>query len=172
MIKYGIDLGTTYSCIAYVDDQGEVRVINNAEGENITPSVVKYNKGAFEVGRKVKNEAVLYPELIVEAVKRSMGATLKNGKPAKIIIDGTEFYPQEISAAILRKLVNDANKYLKADVKDVVITVPAYFGQEERNATAEAAKIAGLNLIKIVDEPTAAAICYQNHRSDSFEKHT
>lgn len=157
--RYGIDLGTTYSCIAYVDINGEVVIVPNKENCNTTPSVVQYHDKKFVVGQKAKNTAVRYPEDTVETVKRYMGKenyTVKAG--------GKRFTPEEISAQILRKLVDDANTALRKNINDVVITVPAYFGQAERDATARAAKIAGLNLYKIIDEPTASAVSYQYSR--------
>lgn len=154
--RYGIDLGTTYSCISYVDINGEVIIVPNKENCNTTPSVVQYRDNHFIVGQAAKNSAIMYPEDTIETVKRYMGKDNYYVKAGK-----KKFKPEEISAEILRKLVDDANTTLRKNINEVVITVPAYFGQAEREATARAAKIAGLNLYKIIDEPTASAISYQ-----------
>jgi len=164
-MKYGIDLGTTYSCISYVDFNGEVKVVPNAEGQTTTPSVVEYVDGRFKVGIEAKNEAILNPKGTVEMIKRKMGVP-----GYTIALNGKKFTPEEISARILKKLVDDANDRLSCDCHDAVVTVPAYFGEAERAATAEAAKLAKINLIKIIDEPTASAISYQYRNPDKKDQ--
>jgi ParB family chromosome partitioning protein len=142
--RYGIDLGTTYSCVSYVDVNGEVIIVPNAENENTTPSVVQYRNNSFLVGQTAKNNAVRYPADTIETVKRHMG------KPDYYVkAGGKKFKPEELSAEILRKLVDDANRALRKNINEVVITVPAYFGQAERDATAKAAKIAGLEKVPV-----------------------
>lgn len=154
-MKYGIDLGTTYSSISYVDETGKVVVVELENFEKVIPSVVKFENKKFSVGTSVKNEAALNPGSTVEMVKRSMGEN------EKIRLSGKDFKPEEISSEILKYLVDQANKALNKNCKEVVITVPAYFGERERNATAKAAELAKLKLDKLIDEPTAAAISYQ-----------
>ena len=157
MSKYvfGIDLGTTYSCIARVDDTARAEVIKNNDGDNITPSVVAFEGDNVIVGADAKAEAVLNPETTVMLVKTLMGKT-----DFAINYNGEAKTPEEISAFILRKLTQDASEQLGVEVKDVVITCPAYFGTAERTATKNAGKIAGLNVLEIISEPTAAALYY------------
>lgn len=157
MSKYvfGIDLGTTYSCIARVDDTARAEVIKNNDGDNITPSVVAFEGNNVIVGADAKAEAVLNPETTVMLVKTLMGKT-----DFAINYNGEDKTPEEISAFILRKLTQDASEQLGVEVKDVVITCPAYFGTAERTATKNAGKIAGLNVLEIISEPTAAALYY------------
>ena len=157
MSKYvfGIDLGTTYSCIARVDDTARAEVIKNNDGDNITPSVVAFEGDNVIVGADAKAEAVLNPETTVMLVKTLMGKT-----DFAINYNGEDKTPEEISAFILRKLTQDASEQLGVEVKDVVITCPAYFGTAERTATKNAGKIAGLNVLEIISEPTAAALDY------------
>ena len=158
MAKYifGIDLGTTYSCIAYVDETGRATVVNNQEGTNTTPSVVNFaSPTQVVVGQIAKENAVIDPQNTVSLVKTLMG----NSNFA-INYNGEDKSPEEVSAYILRKLAEDASKLLDTEVKDVVITCPAYFGTAERQATKNAGIIAGLNVIEIVSEPTAAALYY------------
>ena len=157
MSKYvfGIDLGTTYSCIARVDDTARAEVIKNNDGDNITPSVVEFDGDNVIVGADAKSEAVLNPENTVMLVKTLMGKT-----DFAINYNGEDKTPEEISAFILRKLTQDASEQLGVEVKDVVITCPAYFGTAERTATKNAGKIAGLNVLEIISEPTAAALYY------------
>jgi molecular chaperone DnaK len=154
---YGIDLGTTYSCIAYVDDlSGKPMVVPNREGELTTPSVVLFEDAETRVvGKEAKNTAVLDAGRVVEMVKRYMGAP-----NWRSFFDGREYSPEEISSYILRKLVDDAEESTGVRPGDVVITCPAYFGISEREATASAGRIAGLNVLEIINEPTAAAIAY------------
>jgi molecular chaperone DnaK len=150
----GIDLGTTNSVVSVLEG-GEPTVIANAEGARTTPSVVAFGRtGEVLVGEIAKRQAVSNPERTVSSVKRRMGTDWS------IEIDGKEYTPQEISARILMKLKNDAESYLGEKVTDAVITVPAYFNDAERQATKEAGEIAGLNVLRIINEPTAAALAY------------
>jgi molecular chaperone DnaK len=153
---FGIDLGTTYSVISYVDEYGKPAVIRNASsGRETLPSVVYFESaGNVVVGEQAKNLAVVYPDRVVQRVKRDMGRE-RNWE-----FDGTEYTPESISALILKRLAEDASAETGADVRDVVITVPAYFGMLEREATRQAGRIAGLNVIGIVPEPVAAAMQY------------
>ncbi|KKF98459.1 Hsp70 family protein [Methanosarcina mazei] len=153
---YGIDLGTTYSCISYVDESGRANVIKNLEGTNTTPSVVNFaSPNQVVVGQVAKESAVIDPNNTVSLVKTLMG---KNS--FAINYNGEDKSPEEVSAYILRKLAEDAAKEIDAEVKDVVITCPAYFGTAERTATKNAGIIAGLNVLEIISEPVAAAIYY------------
>jgi len=155
---YGIDLGTTYSCIAYVDEYGRPVAIPNAEGFRITPSVIFFDNENRVVGSEAKNNAHLHPDQVVEMVKRQMGQS-----DWTFFYNGTDYTPEEISSYILRKVVGDAEQALGTKISDVVITCPAYFGINEREATAKAGEIAGLNVRSIINEPTAAAISYGMH---------
>jgi molecular chaperone DnaK (HSP70) len=153
---YGIDLGTTYSCIAYVDESGRANVIKNLEGTNTTPSVVNFaSSNQVVVGQVAKENAVIDPKNTVSLVKTLMGKS-----NFAINYNGEDKSPEEVSAYILRKLAEDAEKEIDAEVKDVVITCPAYFGTAERTATKNAGIIAGLNVLEIISEPVAAAIYY------------
>lgn len=156
---YGIDLGTTYSCIAYVDEYGKPTVITNFEGDRITPSVVFFDGNTRIVGKQAKNVAQMYPDRVVEMVKRQMG-----NAEWRCHYDGVDYRAEEISSFILRKLVGDAEASVGEKITDVVITCPAYFGINEREATARAGEIAGLNVRSIINEPTAAAIAYGVHQ--------
>ena len=150
----GIDLGTTNSCVAVIEG-GEAVVIPNAEGARTTPSVVAFKKdGERVVGRVAKQQAVSNPDRTVSSIKREMGTA------HKVTIDGKAYTPQEISAMILTKLKQDAEAYLGDTVTEAVITVPAYFTDAQRQATKDAGKIAGLNVKRIINEPTAAALAY------------
>jgi len=150
---YGIDLGTTYSCIAYIDETGRPTVIPNREGDSTTPSVVNFDDPtSVVVGRQAKDNAVIYPQETADLVKRLMGKT-----DFAINVHGEDKSPEEVSSYILRKLAGDASKALDAEVKDVVITTPAYFGTPERIATTRAGEIAGLNVLEVISEPVAAA---------------
>ncbi len=152
---FGIDLGTTYSSISYVDEFGKAVIIPNAENERTTPSVVFFDEGSVVVGDVAKESAKLYPNDVVSFVKRSMG------EPNFIFVhNAEEFRAEEISAYILKKLCQDAEQFLGEKVTDVVITCPAYFGINEREATRKAGEIAGFNVRQIINEPTAAAIAY------------
>ena len=150
----GIDLGTTNSCVAVMEG-GEPVVIANAEGARTTPSVVAFSKtGERMVGQVAKRQAVTNPDRTVISIKRHMGSDYK------VAIDGKNYTPQEISAMILQKLKGDAEAYLGETVTEAVITVPAYFTDSQRQATKDAGKIAGLNVRRIINEPTAAALAY------------
>ena len=150
----GIDLGTTNSCVAVLEN-GEPTVIANAEGMRTTPSVVAFSKsGERLVGQVAKRQAVTNPDRTVSSIKREMGTDYK------VSIDDKKYTPQEISAMILQKLKADAEAYLGDTVTDAVITVPAYFSDSQRQATKDAGKIAGLNVQRIINEPTAAALAY------------
>ena len=150
----GIDLGTTNSCVAVMEG-GEPVVIPNAEGSRTTPSVVGFSKsGERLVGQLAKRQAIANPEHTVSSIKREMGSDYK------VTIDGKSYSPQEISAMILTKLKNDAEAYLGQKVTQAVITVPAYFTDAQRQATKDAGKIAGLEVLRIINEPTAAALAY------------
>lgn len=153
---YGIDLGTTYSCISYVDETGRATVIDNMEGTNTTPSVVNFeNPMEVSVGQLAKENAVVDPENTVSFVKNLIGRT-----DYTIAYNGEDKSPEEISSYILRKVAGDAARQINQEVKDVVITCPAYFGSAETSATKKAGEIAGLNVLEIINEPTAAAIYY------------
>ncbi len=150
----GIDLGTTNSCVA-VYEGGEPIVIPNAEGARTTPSIVAFSKtGERMVGQVAKRQAITNPDRTVSSIKRDMGTD------KKVHIDGKNYTPQEISAMILQKLKSDAEAYLGGKVEKAVITVPAYFSDAQRQATKDAGKIAGLEVLRIINEPTAAALAY------------
>ncbi|MFA7637231.1 MAG: Hsp70 family protein, partial [Monoglobales bacterium] len=150
----GIDLGTTNSCVAVMEG-GEPVVIANAEGARTTPSVVAFSKtGERLVGQVAKRQAVTNPDRTIISIKRDMGSD------KKVQIDDKSFSPQEISAMILQKLKADAESYLGETVTQAVITVPAYFSDSQRQATKDAGKIAGLEVLRIINEPTAAALAY------------
>ena len=150
----GIDLGTTNSCVAVLEN-GEPVVIPNAEGSRTTPSVVAFSKeGERIVGQVAKRQAITNPDRTVRSIKREMGSNYK------VTVDGKDYTPQQISAMILSKLKGDAEAYLGETVTDAVITVPAYFNDAQRQATKDAGKIAGLNVRRIINEPTAAALAY------------
>ncbi len=150
----GIDLGTTNSCVAVMEG-GEAVVIANAEGNRTTPSVVAFSKdGERMVGQVAKRQAITNPDRTVSSIKREMGSNYK------VNIDGKAYTPQEISAMILQKLKTDAEGYLGQKVTEAVITVPAYFTDAQRQATKDAGKIAGLDVKRIINEPTAAALAY------------
>ncbi|KJK54870.1 molecular chaperone DnaK, partial [Saccharothrix sp. ST-888] len=156
----GIDLGTTNSVVSVLEG-GEPTVITNAEGARTTPSVVAFAKnGEVLVGEVAKRQAVTNVDRTIRSVKRHMGTGWK------INLDGKDFNPQQISAFILQKLKRDAEAYLGETVTDAVITVPAYFNDSERQATKEAGEIAGLNVLRIVNEPTAAALAYGLDKDD------
>lgn len=159
----GIDLGTTYSCMAVMEG-GEATVIANAEGSRTTPSVVAFSKtGERLVGQVAKRQAVTNPEGTVMSIKRHMGSDYK------VNLNGKDYTPQEVSAMILQKLRTDAEAYLGEKITQAVITVPAYFTDSQRQATKDAGKIAGLEVLRIINEPTAAALAYG---LDKGEDHT
>ena len=160
----GIDLGTTNSCVAVMEG-GEAVVIPNPEGNRTTPSVVAFSKnGERLVGQIAKRQAVTNPDHTVISIKRDMGTD------KKVKIEGDEFTPQEISAMILQKLKSDAENYLGTEVKQAVITVPAYFSDSQRQATKDAGKIAGLEVLRIINEPTAAALAFGMDKADKDQK--
>lgn len=163
MSKYvfGIDLGTTYSCIAYVNEKGDAQVIKNSEGNSLTPSVVEFDSdNKIIVGEYAKEETVLKKDRTVQFVKSLMGIT-----DFAIEYNNKIKTPEEISAYILKKLAQDASEALDTEVKEVVITCPAYFGTAQRTATKNAGEIAGLTVLEIINEPTAAALFYGCTRS-------
>ena len=160
----GIDLGTTNSCVAVMEG-GEPVVIPNAEGNRTTPSVVSFSKnGERLVGQIAKRQAVTNPDNTVISINRKMGTA------EKVKIEGEEFSPQEISAMILQKLKTDAENYLGQKVTQAVITVPAYFSDSQRQATKDAGKIAGLEVLRIINEPTAAALAFGMDKEDQDQK--
>ncbi len=151
----GIDLGTTNSCIAWVKPDRSSEVIPNAEGSRTTPSVIAFSKtGEIIKGEPAKRQAVLNSDRTIRSIKRHMGSDYK------VTIDGKDYSPQEISSYVLRKLVTDAEAFLDGKIKKAVITCPAYFNDAQRQATKEAGQIAGLEVLRIINEPTAAALAY------------
>ena len=158
----GIDLGTTFSAVAVMEG-GKANIISNVEGTRTTPSVVwvKDHEKERIVGQVAKNQAIIDPTHVVRSVKRLMGSN------EKIEVNGKGYLPQEISAMILQKLRSDAEAYLGHPVSDAVITVPAYFNDSQRQATQDAGKIAGLNVLRIINEPTAASLAYGLNKSES-----
>ena len=149
----GIDLGTTNSCVAFLEG-GEPVVIPNSEGARTTPSVVAFKDGERMVGNIAKRQAITNPDRTIASIKRDMGSS------RKVHIEGKDYTPQEISAMILQKLKTDAEAYLGETVTQAVITVPAYFTDSQRQATKDAGRIAGLEVLRIINEPTAAALAY------------
>src|SRR6266567_3185380 len=163
----GIDLGTTFSAVAHIDAYGKPQIIPNAESERITPSVILFDGSNVIVGTTAKNNAVAEPEKIVDFVKREMG------KPKEQFhreFGGKIYSAEELSALIVKKLIVDAERYLNETVTDAVITVPAYCNDAERTATITAGQLAGLNVLQIINEPTAAALAYGLDKLD--EDHT
>ena len=158
----GIDLGTTNSCVAVLEG-GEPKVITNAEGDRTTPSVVAFKNDEEIVGITAKHQAVTNPNKTIASIKRKMGTK------EKVEIDGKKYTPEEISAKILMKLKKDSESYLGEPVTKAVITVPAYFNDAERQATKNAGKIAGLEVERIVNEPTAAALAYGLDKQDKLQ---
>ena len=158
----GIDLGTTNSCVAVMEG-GEPKVIPNPEGNRTTPSVVAFKNGERQVGEVAKRQAITNPNTIM-SVKRHMGTDYK------VEVEGKEYTPQEISAMILQNLKAYAEEYLGETVTKAVITVPAYFNDAERQATKDAGKIAGLEVERIINEPTAAALAYGLEKQDEDQK--
>ena len=160
----GIDLGTTNSCVAVMEG-GEPVVIPNSEGNRTTPSVVAFSKnGERLVGQIAKRQAVTNPDHTIISIKRKMGTA------EKVRIDDDTFSPQEISAMILQKLKTDAESYLGTKVTQAVITVPAYFNDSQRQATKDAGKIAGLDVLRIINEPTAAALAFGMDKEEQDQK--
>lgn len=158
----GIDLGTTNSVIAYKDASGNVVVIPNAEGSRLTPSAVAFKGNEIIVGEHAKRQAILNPENTILSIKRKMGSDYK------VRIESKEYTPEQISAFILQKLKRDAEAYLGEPIQDAVITVPAYFNNPQREATKNAGIIAGLNVLRIINEPTAAALAYGLDKQDKI----
>ncbi len=156
----GIDLGTTNSCVAVMEGSSPV-VIPNAEGERTTPSVVAFKNGERLVGQVAKRQAIANPDNTVISIKREMGSDYR------VNIEGKEYSPQEISAMILQKLKQDAETYLGQKVTQAVITVPAYFTDSQRQATKDAGRIAGLEVLRIINEPTAASLAYGLNKGDN-----
>ena len=157
----GIDLGTTNSCVSVMEG-GEPKVITNAEGERTTPSVVLIKDDETIVGAAAKRGAIANPDKTVISIKRKMGTS------EKVEVNGKKYTPEEISAKILGKLKADAESYLGEKVTEAVITVPAYFNDAERQATKNAGKIAGLDVKRIINEPTAAALAYGADKQDNL----
>ena len=153
----GIDLGTTFSAIAHIDAYGKPQIIPNSESERITPSVILFDGHNAIVGSMAKQNAVAEPEKIVDFVKREIG---KSKGQFHREFGGKVYSAEELSALIIKKLKNDAEKYLGEPVTDAVITVPAYFNDAERTATLHAGQLAGLNVLQIINEPTSAALAY------------
>src|SRR5258708_1822840 len=154
-VIFGIDLGTTYSCIAYIDKYGIARVAENRDSQKTTPSVVLFEGESRIVGMEAKNRAIVEPDQVVEMVKRHMG------EPNwRFYYEDNEYSAEEISSYILRKIAEDTEAMHGIPVQDVVITCPAYFGINEREATARAGLIAGLNVREVINEPTAPAVDY------------
>ena len=149
----GIDLGTTNSVVAVLEG-GEPTVIANAEGNRTTPSIVAFKSEEVLVAELAKRQAITNPDNTVRSIKRHIGTNWKE------TFEGKDYTPQEISARILQKLKRDAESYLGDDVTDAVITVPAYFNDAQRQATKDAGKIAGLEVLRIINEPTAASLAY------------
>lgn len=170
---FGIDLGTTYSCISYIDEYGKAVVLKNSDGNHTTPSVVMVeSEDNIIVGTEAKRSIELEPDKTVQFIKRKMG------KENDVVnLNGTAYHAPEISSMILKKIVNDANEELRQtgvlqdgeSIRDVVITCPAYFGMNERQATKAAGELAGLNVLNIINEPTAAAISYGVSGNDKNE---
>ena len=170
---FGIDLGTTYSCISYIDEYGKPVVLKNSDGDHTTPSVVMVeSEDNIIVGTEAKRSIEMEPDKTVQFIKRKMGK-----ENDSVSLNGTIYHAPEISSMILKKIVNDANEELRQTgilkdgelVKDVVITCPAYFGMNERQATKAAGELAGLNVLNIINEPTAAAISYGVSGGDKNE---
>lgn len=159
---FGIDLGTTYSCISHVDEFGKPVIIHNNEGEMTTPSVVYFESpDNVVVGRTAREHSDIFPDRVVACVKRGMG-----DDGWIFDCDGVSYKPQEVTAFILRRLVQDAREATGQDVQDVIITCPAYFGINQKEATRQAGVLAGLNVLGIIPEPTAAALAYIADRDD------
>ena len=182
----GIDLGTTNSAMAIMEGS-EPEILVNAEGDRTTPSVVGFRKdGERVVGKAAKNQAVTNPENTVSSIKRFIGRSyaetseeqktvtyrVKPGKDGRAVvdIDGKDYMAEEISAVVLQKLKNDAEKQIGETITQAVITVPAYFNDAQRQATKDAGKIAGLEVLRIINEPTAAALAYGLDKTNKDEK--
>lgn len=181
----GIDLGTTNSCVSVVMSGGKSEVIVNSEGKRTTPSVVSFLNGDRKIGDTAKRQAVVNSKKTISSIKRFMGLKydevlneinnqsyeiINEGGFPKVKIDDRNYTPQEISAMILQKMKKTAEDYLGVEVKEAIITVPAYFNNEQRQATIEAGKIAGLDVKRIINEPTAAALSYGLDKQDKDKK--
>src|SRR3989338_7362970 len=158
-VTIGIDLGTTFSAVAVLEG-GKPTIISNSEGTRTTPSVVHVKDGEVIVGQVARNQAIVDPSHTIRSIKRKMGTN------EKVEIDDEEYSPEQISAMILQKLKKDAEAYLGQPVKNAVITVPAYFNDSQRQATKNAGEIAGLNVLRIINEPTAASLAYGLDKQD------
>ena len=157
MGKYiGIDLGTTFSCMAYINDNGLPEIIPNSEGDAITPSTVLFEDGSTIVGKEAKAQSLFDPQNFEQFVKRHMGER----DYFFTTQDGEKYSPEAVSAIILAKMKSDAESYLGDKVDGAVVTVPAYFNEAQRKSTMDAGQIAGLNVIGIINEPTAAALAF------------
>ena len=182
----GVDLGTTNSCVSIMEN-GEPVVIANSEGRRTTPSIVAFTKeGERKVGDAAKRQAVTNPKKTISSIKRFMGETFDKSKKEiskvsyemvkgdnntpRVQIDDKKYSPQEISAMVLQKMKQTAEDYLGQTVTDAVITVPAYFNDAQRQATKEAGEIAGLNVLRIINEPTSAALAYGLDKKDKDMK--
>ena len=182
----GVDLGTTNSCVSIMEN-GEPVVIANSEGRRTTPSIVAFTKeGERKVGDAAKRQAVTNPTKTISSIKRFMGETFDKSKKeiskvsyqivkgdnntTRVQIDDKKYSPQEISPMVLQKMKQTAEDYLGQTVTDAVITVPAYFNDAQRQATKEAGEIAGLNVLRIINEPTAAALAYGLDKKDKDMK--
>ncbi|MGO3381536.1 MAG: Hsp70 family protein, partial [Loigolactobacillus coryniformis] len=159
----GIDLGTTNSAVAVLEGN-EPKIITNPEGNRTTPSVVSFKNGETQVGEVAKRQAITNPNTVA-SIKRHMGEA-----GYKVDVDGKSYTPQEISAMILQYIKKFSEDYLGEEVNDAVITVPAYFNDSQRQATKDAGKIAGLNVQRIINEPTASALAYGLDKGDADEK--
>jgi molecular chaperone DnaK len=161
----GIDLGTTFSAIAHVNKHGVPEILHNSEGDRITPTVILFEDQEVVVGNYAKQSAVVYPERVAEFVKRRMGE-----KNWRFNFGGREYSPEQISSVVLSKLKHDAELRLGHRIDQAVITVPAHFGEAQRQATLEAGRLAGLEVLKLLNEPTAAAFAYGLHRKETTQK--
>jgi molecular chaperone DnaK len=161
----GIDLGTTYSAVAYVDEFGKPVILKNADGQITTPSVVFFDPPNYTVGETALQSTITDSDRVVQFVKRFMGQP-----NYRVNIDGKEYSPEFVSALILRKIVKDAEMELGEDIDSAVVTVPAYFTETQRHATMEAGQLAGLNVLRIINEPTAAALSYGIQRRTQDKK--
>lgn len=163
----GIDLGTTFSAIAYINSYGKSEIIPNREGERTTPSMIFFERdGTPVVGREARNLAMTDPARVVQFLKREMG-----NPSYRFNVDGRDYFPEDLSAMLLKKLKNDAEEYLGKEIKKVVISVPAYFKDAQRECTKQAGQIAGLEVLRIINEPTAAALAYGIGRDDLSKQH-
>src|SRR6266511_741210 len=163
----GSDLGTTFSAIAHIDAYSKPQIIPNSESERITPSVILFDGMNAIIGSTAKQNAVAEPEKIVDFVKREMG---RSKAQCHREFSGKVYSAEELSALIIKKLKNDAEKYLGESISDVVITVPAYFNDAERTATLHSGQLAGLNVLRIINEPTAAALAYGLDKAEKEQR--